>query len=83
MKNGMTNEDIAQQVNEIREVLDPLLRDLMRKGKIHMALALALATAAAHHVLHDAGDEDDFAALARAAWTRSKEAHGNCPKTAD
>jgi hypothetical protein len=66
----MTNEETAREVDEIKSEVGPLLQD-----RSHLASALALTLMAAHHVLHDGGAEDDFMAVARTAWERSKETH--------
>jgi len=67
----MTTEDqSAARVDLIREKVAPVI---MHEPLFETALALMLL--ASHTVIHDEGDEDDFIALARAAYRRAVETH--------
>ncbi len=68
-------EDMALEIDDIRADVAPLL-----ESRSHLAAAMALTLTAAHHVIHDGGDEGDFMAVARAAWARSAAIHaeGRC-----
>lgn len=66
-------EKTAREIDEIREAVAPLLR-----GRTNLASAMALTMMAAHHVMHDGGDEDGFASIARLSWDRSQELHETC-----
>lgn len=66
----MTKEETAQEIDEIQSEVAPLLQE-----RSHLGSAMSLTLMAAHHVLHDGGNEDDFMAVARTAWQRSKETH--------
>lgn len=41
----------------------------------HGEVGMALALLAAHEVMHDGGDVDDFMAMAAAAWGRTERMH--------
>ncbi len=63
-------ERVAREIEEIIGVLDPLL-----KKRSHLASAFALATMAAHHVLDDEAEKEDFLALVQVCWERARVAH--------
>lgn len=66
----MITKDTAREIDEIKAELGPLLR-----ARTNLPAAMALALLAAHHVIHDGGDEEDFMRVAKAAWWRSRQIH--------
>ena len=70
MTNEETAKELAREVDTVMSDIGPRIRD--RSGP---AVPLALAMLAAHHVLHDGGDENDLLAVVRTAWERSVEVH--------
>lgn len=63
---------IAKDIDRVTEALSklPVLRAVTPQG-----CAMALALAAANHVLHAGGSQDDFMNLVRAAWTKARQQH--------
>ncbi len=45
----------------------------------HLEKAMGAALTAAHEVFHDHATEEDFVAVARAAWRRTVEGHKHGP----
>lgn len=71
---AMTEEratELAKVIGRLSARIGPILRD----EKEHLAVAVALTTMAAHHVLHDGGTEDDFLNVCRMSWQKAVEAH--------
>jgi hypothetical protein len=77
---AMTEEraaEMAKVITKISSKVGPVVRDEQE----HLAVAIALTTMAAHHILHDGGTEEDFLQLCRMSWAKSTEAHAkSCGK---
>ena len=73
---AMTEEraaELAKVIARLSARIGPILRD----EKEHLAVAIAVTSMAAHHVLHDGGTEDDFIQVCRMSWVKAVEAHAN------
>ena len=66
----LSNEATAEEADEIQAELAPLLRK-----RSHLGSAVALALMAAHHVIHDGADEEDFILVCSMAWRKAAELH--------
>jgi hypothetical protein len=73
MSSNANAKEVALEIDQITERVGPLLQKYS-----HLSSAMALAMMAAHHVLHDDGDEEDFLTIARTSWERSQEIHCAC-----
>jgi len=65
-----SEDETARRIDLIREKVAPLV---MHEPLFETAMALTLL--AAHSVVHDGASEDEFLAMARAAYRRSLEVH--------
>jgi hypothetical protein len=73
--NEEEKNEIAAGIDEVGGKLGPVLNaiDVKPQSKV-----MALALMAAHELLHDGGNEEDFQMLASTCWKRSVEIHARC-----
>lgn len=67
------------QMAEIAKDIDVVTKALAKVPELHTAghqgSAMALALAAAAHVIHGSGSREDFQVLMTAAWNKAKNGH--------